>query len=104
MTKLVQTHELKTDPQIFDAVLNGVKKWELRKLDRNYHRGDKLVLRETKYSGEEMANGKPLEYTGRELSANILYILDDIAAAHFPNGPALGDGWGILSIGNVLLR
>lgn len=51
-------HELKTDPTPFLAVVEGSKRFEIRKDDRGYTIGDQLRLRE--YSRER---GK---YTGRE--------------------------------------
>ena len=85
---------LKTDPQMFDYVAAGEKKFEIRKLDRNFHVGDFLTLKRTMYSGEEMANGRPLAYTGEEMMVRITHIL---------KGPCYGlaDGWGVLSIDPV---
>lgn len=40
------THELKCWPESFWAIITGVKRLELRKDDRGYQAGDKLVLRE----------------------------------------------------------
>jgi hypothetical protein len=89
----MKTHELKTDPKVFEASWAGCKPWEIRKNDRNFQVGDTLLLRETQYSGEEMAEqwtphmadmvrenasvspGKPLIYTGRELKVKVTYIL-----------------------------
>lgn len=45
MTKTYQTHELKTWPVFFDAVKRGDKTFEVRKNDRGFQRGDRLVLR-----------------------------------------------------------
>lgn len=84
-------HELKTDPDVFDDVFNGVKTFEIRKNDRNYQIGDRLILRRTQHTGEEMKNGKPLIYSGPECEVEIQYILC---------GPihGLADGWVIMSI------
>jgi hypothetical protein len=84
-------HELKTDPKVFEQVWNGYKDWEIRFNDRHFKKGDLLLLRETKYTGEEMKQGKPLEYTGRRLQATVVYIL---------RGPIYGlqKGWVIMSI------
>lgn len=79
-------HELKTDPIEFDAIVADRKSFELRLNDRNYKVDDILILRKTKYTGKEMAEGKPLEYTSPPLYLYIRYIL---------KGPLYGlkDGW-----------
>jgi len=96
-------HELKTDPEVFQAVHGGGKNFEIRKNDRNFQVGDELWLKETVYTGAEMrpqhdggypgtvTPGKPLEYTGRMIARTVTYIL---------NGPIYGlvDGWCIMSI------
>lgn len=83
-------HELKTDPEAFDAVANGHKTFEIRYNDRNYKVGDRLILNKTRYTGEEMRQGMPLEY------------LDSYGAtvSHILRGPCYGldDGWVIMSL------
>ncbi|MCK5127691.1 MAG: DUF3850 domain-containing protein [candidate division Zixibacteria bacterium] len=69
-------HELKTDQLTFLHSFAGTKPWEIRLNDKDFRVGDILLLRETVYSGQEMKDGKPLEYTGRELMRRIDYILD----------------------------
>lgn len=62
------THELKITPQYYKPVLDGEKTFEVRKNDRNFSVGDKIILR-------EYENG---EYTqSKDIHANITYILDD---------------------------
>lgn len=87
----MRTHELKTDPAVFQAVLDGFKTYELRMNDRGFATGDELRLRETRYTGAEIAAGAPLEYTGREVTRRVTHIL---------TGPIYGleAGWSILSI------
>lgn len=60
-------HELKILPTYFRSVLRGDKTFEVRKNDRNFQVGDKLILK-------EWDNG---EYTGNILEKNVTYILDD---------------------------
>lgn len=84
-------HELKTDPEVFAASWNNRKRFEIRKDDRNFQVGDVLNLRETKYTGEEMKNGKPLMYTGFDFKVRVIYKL--------PTGSyGLKDGWTVLSV------
>jgi hypothetical protein len=85
-----KTHELKTDPESFDATWAGLKKYEVRFNDRNYQIGDWLRLCRTKYSSEEMKQGLPLEYTPQTYEFQIRHIL---------TGPVYGlkEGWVILS-------
>ena len=71
-------HELKTDSVLF---------FEIRKDDRDFKVDDILTLRETKYSAEEMKNGKPLIYTGRKIDCRVKYIM------HGPN-----QGWVIMGL------
>jgi hypothetical protein len=41
-----RVHELKTWPEFFESVINGQKRFEVRKDDRNFQVGDTVVLRE----------------------------------------------------------
>lgn len=68
-------HELKTDPEVFQAVFDGIKSFEVRYDDRGFNVGDELRLKETKYSVSERGEGAPLVYTGRIVSAFVTYIL-----------------------------
>lgn len=80
---------LKTDPAVFQDVLEGKKTFEIRFNDRGYQVGDLIVLKETKFTGQQMGEGRPLIYTGREMQKQISYIL---------SGYGLQDGWVILGI------
>ena len=84
-------HELKTDSEVFKPVLKNKKTFEIRFNDRNFQVGDFLLLKETQFTGEEMKEGKPLEYTGASCLVKITHIL---------LGPIYGlkEGWAILSI------
>ena len=91
-------HELKTDPMVFTHVYNGLKDFEIRENDRDFKESDTLILKETKFTGEEMyschddmISGEPLIYTGREIECEVTYIL---------HGPIYGlmDGWVIMGI------
>lgn len=58
-------HYLKISPRYFTEVKAGIKKFELRKNDRGFSVGDKIILREF--------NG--LEFTGAKIRKDIIYIL-----------------------------
>jgi len=72
-------YDLKTWPEFFKPILEGVKNFELRKDDRGYKVGDILNLKEWT---------KSEEYTGRIIIAEVTYIL---------SGLGLKPGWVILS-------
>lgn len=81
-------HSVKIIPAYFDAVKNGLKTFEIRKLDRDYQIGDTLILSE--WQPETLSAGS---YTGRRVYVIILYILTHDL---FPDG--IKDGYGILGI------
>ena len=62
-----QVHELKIYPKYFNPILEGKKSFEIRKDDRGFQVGDKVILKEW----------NNIEYSGREIHAYINYILDD---------------------------
>ena len=84
-------HELKTDSKNFEALAAGVKLYEIRLNDRDFTIVDELILRETRFTGKKMKEGKPLIYTGSRIYAWITHIL---------SGPIYGlkDGWVILAL------
>lgn len=63
-----QHHYLKTVNPFFMDVYHGVKTFEVRKNDRNYQVGDVLHLQEFI---------PPETYTGREIDAEVVYLLDN---------------------------
>ncbi len=71
--------EKKIWSEYYDDVLKGVKTCELRKDDSNYCVGDVLILREW--------NGT--EYTGRNVSVKITYILRNLPEFGLKNGYAI---------------
>lgn len=88
-------HELKTDPDVFDAVADGRKPFEIRLNDRDFRVGDGLRLRRTRDTGWAMKNtGAPLVYTGEACERVVTYVL---------HGPQYGlaDGWVIMSLAHI---
>ena len=89
-----KTHILKTDPEPFQAVIDRLKKCEIRLNDREFEEGDEIVLHETRFTGEQMKQDPkafPLQYTGRFEAFQVTHILA---------GPIYGlaKGWVIMSI------
>jgi hypothetical protein len=75
----VNTHELKSYPQFFEAVLDGSKPFEIRKNDRSYAVGDRLILCEWIPASET--------YTGNSVSRVVTYLT---AFAQMPGWVVLG--------------
>jgi hypothetical protein len=75
MSRKARAHILKVDPEFWAFLKNGEKSFEVRKDDRSYQVGDYLILRQTLYSGAEMANGAPLEYVDDPIVFRVTYAL-----------------------------
>ena len=60
-------HLIKIDTQYFQDVIEGRKRFEIRKNDRGYKQDDVLVMKEVRC----------FEETGRACVCTVLYILDD---------------------------
>lgn len=69
-------HELKILPEYYAKVESGVKTFEIRINDRDYHKGDTLILR-------EWDHGK---YSGRELRKCVNYIYYGDGTYGIPEG------------------
>jgi hypothetical protein len=63
----MKVHELKIYTEYFVLIHSGLKPWEIRKDDRDFEKGDELVLKE--YDKSE------LQFTGRFLHRKIDYVL-----------------------------
>lgn len=87
-------HLLKLNEKYYEAVANGIKKFEIRKADRDFKVGDTLRLRkiesEHKYfTDADLDKSK----TSNEIVAKVLYILYH---ADFPDG--IPEGYCVMSI------
>ena len=61
------THELKTWSEYYTNILLGEKTFEVRKNDRDFQKGDILILKEW--------NNEINEYTGKSIVRTVGYIL-----------------------------
>jgi hypothetical protein len=60
-------HELKCWPEYFQPIIDGLKRFEVRKDDRSFQQGDELLLREYDMRDDH--------YTGREAVVDVIYLL-----------------------------
>ena len=79
-------HELKIWPKSFDAIKYGLESFKIRLNDRGFNAGDVLIL-------QEYEAGKQ-EYTGREITAHVTYLLQGGEAEVF----GLCNGFAVMSI------
>jgi ASC-1-like (ASCH) protein len=61
-------HELKTWNEYFEEVFMGHKTFEVRKNDRDFKKGDTLILKEWDNVRET--------FTGRKLARNVTYVFE----------------------------
>lgn len=80
-------HEIKSWPRYFEGVWEGTKPFEVRKNDRDYRVGDRILQREWTPETER--------YTGREVLSDVTYVLDDSASG------GLTKGYVVLGIRNL---
>lgn len=72
----VPIHEIKCFPPYYEAMLRGVKPFEVRRDDREYQAGHGLVIREWG-PGDLEADPRKQQlaaYTGRSLTGRITYV------------------------------
>lgn len=66
----MKIHDLKSWPVYFQPMQDGIKRFEIRRNDRNYLAGDILWLREW--------NPDTSAYTGRTLLVKVDYLIDKL--------------------------
>ncbi len=71
-------HELKTWPPYYQAIIDGKKRFEIRKNDRCFSVGDVLRLRE--YDPAKELDPITEKYTGRYCYVRVDYVLSDFLA------------------------
>lgn len=85
-----RVHELKTDPECYNDMVDNHKTHTVRLDDREYVEGDYIIFRKTKYTGEQMkSDNTPLVYTGLSTMCKI---------THIHKGPGISIGWVVCSI------
>ena len=85
----MKIHDLKSWPVYFQPMLDGTKRFEIRRNDRNFLVGDLLWEREW--------NLDTKEYTGRTLLVKVDYLIDKL-----PDNFGLGlYGFVVMSISKV---
>lgn len=78
----MKIHELKILPQYFDEIKRGDKTFELRKNDRDYKKGDILLLKEWNPDEEYLTvDDEVTNYTGKKIVKIVTSILTDIDSA-----------------------
>lgn len=85
-----RVHELKIWPEFYKLIVSGVKTCELRRNDRQYDVGDKLLLREY-----EPIN---MEYTGKMIYREITHVLHGAGVGCIEPLQGLSIGFVILSL------
>jgi hypothetical protein len=68
-------HVLKTWPSAFQAIMDGRKRFEWRKADRDYAEGDTLLLREWDPTKAKRAMYDSGGLTGRSMRVAVTYLL-----------------------------
>lgn len=68
-----KVHQLKIRPEYFQAVINGTKKAEFRRADRDYDVGDTLCLHEY---GECEHAPHLFGFTGEIVNVRVIHITD----------------------------
>jgi hypothetical protein len=87
-------HRVKSWPQFFQPIFEGLKTHDLRrKDDRDYRVGDTMLLMEYDPRSES--------YTGRELEVRITYVTSAEYPCAYSVGGGLSPNLGILSITRV---
>ena len=81
--------EKKIQPEYFQLILDGVKKYELRLADFECNEGDMLVLKEW--------NQETGEYTGREIEKEVTMILKTKDLTFWPKEEVEKYGYQIIS-------
>lgn len=80
----------KSWPEIFEKVLNGTKKFEIRLADFECNKGDILVLQEW--------DPKSQKYTGREIKKKVTFVTKTKDMKFWPEKDVKKYGFQVLSL------
>jgi len=83
------THELKSRPHLFGPMVAGHKTHDMRRADRDFEVGDRVVLREHDHVTDT--------YSGRRLTGKISYITSETNPCALST-EAMAEGFALLSI------
>ncbi|MEK6858754.1 MAG: DUF3850 domain-containing protein [Nanoarchaeota archaeon] len=83
-------HEKKTWPNMFESVLSGKKKFDVRLQDAEYKEGDTLLLREWSPQAKQ--------YTGRVLHKKITFVLNTKQMPYWSGDDVKEYGLSVLSL------
>lgn len=88
----MKVHYLKCIPNLFDKMVQGIKKFEYRRNDRDFQPGDQLIEREYILIKDLFLDGKEKSgiYTGRTVTVQVLRVWTEI--------PELPKGFCIMEI------
>ena len=86
----MRAHELKAWRSYFEALWDGRKPFELRRNDREFRPGDRLVVRE--FDNSPSGGG----YMGRHIEAEVSYVLVNCESF------GLMEGYAILGLKNII--
>lgn len=83
------THVLKSRPYLFQPMVDGNKVHDMRRADRDFAVGDRVILREHEHVTDT--------YTGRKLNGRITYVTSETNPCALST-EAMGEGYVVLSI------
>lgn len=88
----MNTHKVKSWPDLFASLISGDRQFDLRRNDRGYKVGDLIVFQE--YDDRKRV------FTGMELSRRITYVMDGVGVGSIEPLRGLQHGFVILSLGS----